>query len=771
MSNTIYVDCNRQNSSYNTTENNEWTYKLNTEMTLPKGTIVELQQSFINKKGINGGSIEIDEDIIDEITYVKYITEDPQFQPVGDYVNPMNSWFRSTLACSSNTFKGNFADDITPSSIPNEVLIGSYMGATPSNDVFNGQNKSPYFTAFGGCSQILPLCKWQLRSGGGSPEYYLMPKTTTVSYGIPKGVYGIGELGQLIEDQINGVRYYDVFNRKILNKDETTVRRGLPYSADKDLWDGQIYNKDIIEKVDVVVRNIETEDDLPEASGASGIGYDCFLNSFDYEIMMNYLVNVNATTASYPNKGFDWNTMRGRPAEDAQRAEFPNDRKIRPFYYLKENLDTGVNSATPGARGTGHVADPGNTISEYWMYSYNAMWGQEHETTRQRLVGTADFTFTYDTEKNGFSINGLHNQKRSSSHDRMGGKISSAGQPVFNMKKIRRGAMIDGGASEPDSIERDKVIGALNTPETRDMGVMILNWGKKTTDKMGTTMTSINNADCARFSDWFETRTDAINAWKTTIWYRLGFDYDQLNDSQGTNVIYNKAVVPDYGFTTNTPMTNDIIPTTSTLNNPLVFMQSGTQTPGKTKKDAPTGGVQVEGLQMFNVSNTAIPYSYLNQDGTNHTGMYSNSLYMEAATVPVIVADVGGVVANRLPTLSKHPYYLITSDINDNYKDNVKKGDVLPLLGVVPKTSLSNQDFITADNQISQVISQDKVINKIHIKILNPDLTAPNLEENSSVLLKITMPNITPISLLPPKVAQQIQGSTQSYQSPNSHFY
>ena len=124
--------------------------------------------------------------------------------------------------------------------------------------------------------------------------------------------------------------------------------------------------------------------------------------------------------------------------------------------------------------------------------------------------------------------------------------------------------------------------------------------------------------------------------------------------------------------------------------------------------------------------------------------------------VPTIISDVGGIVGARLPTLSTHPYYLITSDICDNYKDNVRKGDVLPLLGVVPKSSLSNQDFITSQNDIVQVLSQDKVLNKIHLKILNPDLTAPELDENSSVVLKIVVPNRTPSSLLPPPIQKQM---------------
>ena len=142
-------------------------------------------------------------------------------------------------------------------------------------------------------------------------------------------------------------------------------------------------------------------------------------------------------------------------------------------------------------------------------------------------------------------------------------------------------------------------------------------------------------------------------------------------------------------------------------------------------------------------------------------------MYAETASYPTIIADVGGVVGRRLPSLSKHPYFLITSDLCDNYKDNVKKGDVLPLLGVVAKTSLSNQDFITAENQINQVLSQDKVVNKIHMRILNPDLTNPDLDENSSVVLKITLPNKTPLSLLQndPTKKQEVQAIMQAQES------
>ena len=175
---------------------------------------------------------------------------------------------------------------------------------------------------------------------------------------------------------------------------------------------------------------------------------------------------------------------------------------------------------------------------------------------------------------------------------------------------------------------------------------------------------------------------------------------------------------------------------------------AGYKPPDKKNTPPPDLSTKISGVSMYNTLNYATPSSYLGQAGTNMVGMYANTLFSETATYPTIISDVGGVIASRLPTLSKHPYYLITTDLCDNYKDNVKKGDVLPLIGIVPKTSLSNQDFITAENQITQVISQDKVVNKVHIKVLNPDLTAPTFDENSSVLIKITLPNKTPLSLL-----------------------
>ena len=98
------------------------------------------------------------------------------------------------------------------------------------------------------------------------------------------------------------------------------------------------------------------------------------------------------------------------------------------------------------------------------------------------------------------------------------------------------------------------------------------------------------------------------------------------------------------------------------------------------------------------------------------------------------------LVARNLPKLSIYGYYLITSSIVPNADDIVQKGSPLPLLGVVPKSSLSNQDFISSDNEIIHILQNPINLNSIKVSVLNPDLTAPILEDNSSVILRITYP-------------------------------
>ena len=652
----------------------------------------------------------------------------------------MVSWFRSTLGCAPNTFRGYFGPP-TPVTVVADIVTGS-LGAEASNAEYNGKYKTPDFMAYGGNNSILPHCKWEWNPNAHPPlnppnpapgDYVLTPEFQIMTIFVPKGVYGIGELAQLIEDQFNGVIFYDKVNNKLITKSDTFVRRdGDFYAVANDtinihdeIWDGQPYNRPFLKEIDVLPRYYQTDIDRPEKK--LGAGVDSFLNMKDYTDMVDYVINTNEDIGTYPNQSFAWHWMRGNPDEDDNRNAPNSGLKIRPFYMIRQNYDTtatGEGGNTSNDISYGHEDDSLLTRADYNLYNYAS-----GELNRKKLIGTTNFSFKYDSEKNGFSINGLHNCMRSPSHDRFGSKISSAGQTVINFKKIRTGGVVynyaNGVGDTPAEKEtRNKLIGALNNPETRDGGVMIVNWAFGTSQKKSTTNKIIHTQELAKFQDFFTSEEEAIEIWKTTLWYRLGFDYNQLNQPNGTNFLYNDGTYPDYGFTTDAPIDNSIVSTISTLNNPMSYK--------------PTGASEdVAGFQFFNTMNTAIPNRRC--DEHDMQGLYSNSMYTECATYPVIIGDVGGIVAKRLPTLTIHPYFLITTDLCDNYKDNVKNGDVLPLIGIVPKTSLSNQDFITSENQIIQVLSQSKVVNSFSIKILNPDLTAPELETNSSIIFKINL--------------------------------
>ena len=125
MSNVIYIDANRANSFNQQGNTNEFTYKLNTELELPKGTQIQIQNTFINLKGITGGSMEITEDITETYSYFMYITEQAQFAPLGHFVDFNQSWYRSTLGVGISNFYGNFSTPATsefkPNSTPNTM--------------------------------------------------------------------------------------------------------------------------------------------------------------------------------------------------------------------------------------------------------------------------------------------------------------------------------------------------------------------------------------------------------------------------------------------------------------------------------------------------------------------------------------------------------------------------------------------------------------------------------------------------------------------------
>ena len=82
MSNTVYIDVNTKNSVNVNSTNNRFEYRLPNVMNLPTGTEIGLQSSIVNLKGINGASVEINEDIEETIIYQYYAVDTTYDNPV-----------------------------------------------------------------------------------------------------------------------------------------------------------------------------------------------------------------------------------------------------------------------------------------------------------------------------------------------------------------------------------------------------------------------------------------------------------------------------------------------------------------------------------------------------------------------------------------------------------------------------------------------------------------------------------------------------------------
>ncbi len=787
MSNTIYIDSNKANCINQEGDENQWTYKLNTELLLPKGSEISVQNAFINKKGITGGSIEIEEDIVETVSYTFYITDTPQFKPVNEYVKPLRPFFRSTIHCAGGTYRGMFSNDpdTTGADVIKEAAnrvvygtnplvnlnasptagarpqatfgkitippLGDAGGVSGAKATYSDTFKNPDFAENGGSGMICPMMNVQTH-GSATGGQIFEPVIKKIDIRVPKGVYGIGELGQLIEDQFTGVKVYDPATNTF--KNDTMLRREEDLAADDDYFDGQPYNRPFMTKTKLVDRSFRSDIDTVGLVDDFGNATEqqVFMNMRDYRTMVEFLRDTASTPSTSDELDlFAVKWAQGIVSDDGSRDpdNHPN-RYIKPFFMLRYELDVGGGSR-------------GNTVDtdEAFGYDLHGVLGIG-VNKKESLVGTTNFSFKYDTEKNGFSINGLHNVFKNPSHDRFANANSTAGQDVVYYKKATYGVFGEdnygaslGSTSTTGWSNFRRRRAVLNRPETRDMGIMIINWARTTAESDGDT-SRVKTTDVGRFQDFFETKKDAKKSWEKTLWHRLGFDYEQLNDQNNYGISKNydsTGNIINYGFTTDVEVDNSVIKSISTLTNPL----NATYTP--------TGGtaIQVGGFQMFQNTPMAHTLDWIN-NGTlpAASGSYGGNRYTGALAIPVVISDVGGIVASRLPTLSSFAYYLLTSDVLDNYKDNVKRGDILPLLSVIPKSSLSNEDFIASQSDIVQVLSQDKVVNKIKIAVYNPDMTVPTLDPNSSVVLKITLPNKTPSSLLPPPEQKAIAQSQAS---------
>jgi hypothetical protein len=732
--NVIYLDCNREFAEVSEdTYNNMWTNKFD-EIIIPKGSLIELQDTFINIQGIEGGSIEIRQDEIINMKTAFYISHSDFLVPKYDYKDTGEE--TTSIYNTSN-------DPLFEISQLKSIYIDSFVEYNPrglfSENLYNkiiqkinvaiGQETAEETSLFdilstnatlqiGGTEQ--PLFAVFINSEG-----YLQPVINNVKITIPKGIYGISQLSQLIQDQLTG------------NKANNSADVSQLFSdyANGD-YDGTIKSQLTI-KANAFPYAISQE-------GTTYTNFQQFLNEVTPQ-NINYMTETLKMYLYIPNDEFI-NLMTAWASGDTQPDNFlfttyrgtarymASIKRQWNYPYVQEpifNL-----SAPKNNNNNNYIISFDPTINyegidkpqNYWNYN---------PLMNGYTIGTTDFQFVYNETNAGFAFQFLHTPRREMSHDMIGAQNPASGQTISHYK--------ESGVLDTIIKTYGNILTAQDTqflknsilyPRQRSSGVIIYNWDfdliYKNTDKK-----VFEGDEYMQYSQQFNKLEDAVKLWRKSFWYRLGFDYNQLNANFETVRSYDLPPTQLYGTTTNNTLDVSLLNTISSDYAPE-------QSTGNTDYINKIDDIELPYVLLQQVKTYGLNYpskTWLGLTAYNYQ-TFKNVMYIYTQ-IHSIVTTSRNLTANRLPTLSNEGYFIITSDLIGAMGDTVKNNVPLPILGIVPKSNLSNQDYISSFQEIQHITSQDLVINNIKMRILNADLTDPYLNEKSSIILKITL-NIQP---------------------------
>jgi len=748
MSNTVYIDVNTKNSVNVNATNNRFEYRLPNVMDLPTGTEIGLQSSIVNLKGINGASVEINEDIEETIVYQYYAVDTT-------YDNPVDAPVSSSVA---DIPEYNLIVDLAH----RFNLVQEFPAAT--NVISQEENNNLSNAGF--TENIMPLVAQIVSPGDGTKV--AVPVTSKSRIFIKKGIYAIEKLAAKITEQIN-------VNRTI-NEDTTDDANTDFYIQQKSAgtWGGFFVNNS-------TCRN------FPTANGWSAVAEGT--RSPDDPTFYQFLPfsRLGALDYTMTNTNTNFDTARVGLCDVIAVTPATNEQ-IR-------------NNASSGGFDAAHKSDGPVTFTElcptsspnarYWVgfedaNQYDGTNGNAPESLPGQFnpfyngiaFGTTGFEIKYDTNNSGYSISKLHEPRRIPTIDRFGTSMSSAGQEcIFN--KVPTG---DQSAAVGQTVGK-----ALTAIMSRTTGILVTNWALDTSKRLGDrdftylnpTLTATQQDKCNEYklySEFFSTPEKAQEAWDTTIWSRLGFQYNEIQDNlkdgagqtfapwYGTEQVYQ-------GFTTDQSRDQTILPQISNLFNPLSETKADPvplpPNQGKPKKGTIYRGAlpAISNVQFFNMVGNSRPTENFNNNlqlsSTVNVAGFQGSFYKRAIMTPVITI-AKDFTAKKLPTLSSNGYMVITSDLVEPV-DVLKNQQNSGILDIIPKSNLSNQDYIADRNILTHTLSNPKQVNAISMAILNPDMTDIDLEPDSSFLFRISIPVPKPTNFLAQTAqeakAQQVSGA------------
>ncbi len=204
--------------------------------------------------------------------------------------------------------------------------------------------------------------------------------------------------------------------------------------------------------------------------------------------------------------------------------------------------------------------------------------------------------------------------------------------------------------------------------------------------------------------------------WNEGIWGILGFTYQQFNSPTTTMNNINKRVGNINKSNMNGAFTNAVVSSPQMLDLPTNAFGSNSYT------------LQLPVAQLFN--------------STYPLSAYFIWVAQKINSYPAITESALSVIlsAPNLPKKVRNGYFCIRSNIIDswNYLGGGDSGNPLPILQVLPKINQTDDFFSGGESSVVYTFTKPKTITEISTQITNPDQTLATIDDNSSVIYKIT---------------------------------
>jgi len=751
----FYIDVNALNAEVkDKTTNASWKYKLKEPLVLPANSEIAALTSFVNFKGIVGQAIDIKEDITEEFAMGYYMQdtfyEKPRASIISNDTNGVNStledaYFRANYQTKSGQIQSNV-----------NITVDEECGYT--------ENPMPIC---GGIRQRLgnTLC---------------VPLTVRVKIVIPKGVYSVQQISELITDQMNGRKIFDLGNKSAISSMvESGNYRGIPCN--------NVMSRTLGFQTEAALNGYLASNTFVDKELAFNSSFFPMATEFQFGNITDFSTDgrtVNAISDPpgflpvcvglrpkvvsslfdvYKNMAID--KTDGTPTFSSTLTNPPNLTQTGGT----TNLSFGCIVNTAAQASTGDPLTALNDTREYCLFidRPDPLTNQPFNIYDEGFItGTTNFKLGFSQEAQLFTLEGLGQLRKEPTNDNIGNEMPDPSKTVVYERRISNNITtktVNSGTIT--SIQEREVHSTLSKPMSRISGTYIYNWGVSTAKRLRTNfdLAGTSADDYKSFEDFFNTEEEARLAWQETLWFRLGFQYDQIQktSSWGTSRFFMDQPESNVGFTTDSILDDGAIPFVSTMYSNQDYTQ-----PTKTGAPViPKGQIfarpNVSNMQTFNLLDVNVPSISLKNNNTPQTEgdptvappdttpcvlPYNSSFFSKAVMLPILTTEIPKE-ADKLPQLSQDGYLIITSPTFQN-NDQISRVSPVCLLDILPLSALSNQDFVSDKNELVHILTNEKIVEYIEIRILRPDLTEPILDENSSVLLKITIPNSPTPNLL-----------------------